>query len=224
MVEHQYSKNPNLIYAIIRSRKRIQALRDLTLESGQEELDRQARLKKEQAANPEVQRDASMDSLRSPTVSRTPTLSDVPEENAAFAIGDDDSDNENSDHDPETPENDNPKCPENRELPPLQTQGHGPGGGSRSFSATSATSASVTSPIDESVPMQMRGMSEKARGKMPVGTPVFSRTNSIASLSGSVLGVPSGEGFQASGEWVCYFLLFYFFSYIGLIGLIGMAD
>lgn len=169
--------NPNLVYAIVRSRKRFQALRNFTLESGQEEIERQNQLRKENGG--EVQRGDSIDSLRSPTVPRTPTLSDVPEENSAFAIGDDDESDGEDNHPPAPPRS------------PL----HSPSGASRS--------ASIASSVDDSVPLQLRGMSEKARGKMPVGQPAFSRQNSTTSLSSTAtptLGV--GEFFTPSTAWV----------------------
>jgi hypothetical protein len=90
-------------------------------------------------------RGASMDSIRSPASSRSPSLGNVPE-HGAFAIGDDDDD----DDDMETPIN-NPH--------------------SRSYSIASAS-------IDDAVPTQTRSMSEKARGKQPVGQAAFSRSAS----------------------------------------------
>ncbi len=165
------------MYAIIRSRKRFQALRDFTLESGQEEVERQNQLRKESGAD--VQRTNSLDSLRSPTIPRTPTLGNVPEEDGAFAIGDDDDSDADDSNLPEPPHS------------PSQA----PSGASRS--------ASIASSIDESVPLQLRGMSEKARGKMPVGQPPFSRKNSMTSLH-SVSGpaLATNEFFTPSVTWV----------------------
>ncbi|KAH5474910.1 hypothetical protein HBI22_004830 [Parastagonospora nodorum] len=177
MIEHQYQHNPNLIYAIVRSRKRFQALRDFTLESGQEEIERQNQLRKEGAS--ELQRTNSIDSIRSPTVSRTPTLGNVPEENSAFAIGDDDDSDADEPHPTEAP----------------QSPIHSPSGASRS--------ASIASSIDEAVPLQLRGMSEKARGKMPVGQPAFSRQNSISSLSSlATPALATNEFFTPSSAWL----------------------
>lgn len=193
MIEHQYQRkyttndtihvtdttpdNPNLIYAIVRSRKRFQALRDFTLESGQEEIERQNQLRKEGAS--ELQRTNSIDSIRSPTVSRTPTLGNVPEENSAFAIGDDEDSDADETHPTEAP----------------QSPIHSTSGASRS--------ASIASSIDEAVPLQLRGMSEKARGKMPVGQPAFSRQNSISSLSSlATPALATNEFFTPSSAWV----------------------
>lgn len=194
IIEHQYQSenlpghplsnaltndvdNPNLIYAIVRSRKRFQALRDFTLESGQEEIERQNQMRKDNGG--ELGRDGSIDSLRSPVVPRTPTLSDVPEENNAFAIGDDDDSDADDNNSTDRPRS------------PLQS----PSGASRS--------ASIASSVDESVPLQLRGMSEKARGKRPVGQPAFSRQNSTTSLS-SVAAPAMGvnEFFTPSSAWV----------------------
>ena len=194
MVEHQYQRkvyfrcncsyvltcstdNPNLVYAIVRSRKRFQALRDFTLESGQEELERQNQLRKE--GGEELQRTASIDSLRSPTVSRTPTLGNVPEEDSAFAIGDDDESDA-----------DEPRTSEPSRSPVQSLSG-------------ASSRASIASSVDESVPLQLRGMSEKARGKMPVRQPAFSRQNSMTSLH-SVAGpaLASNEFFTPSVPWV----------------------
>jgi hypothetical protein len=165
------------VYAIIRSRKRFQALRDFTLESGQEEIERQNQMKKEQGS--EQQRGDSIDSVRSPTVARTPTLSNVPEENSAFAIGDDeDSDAEHENRAAEPPRS------------PRQSAG-----GSRSVSLASSS--------DETIPQQLRGMSEKARGKMPVGHPTFSRQNSTTSLNSiSTAFLGSNEFFTPTASWV----------------------
>ncbi|KAF2125454.1 hypothetical protein P153DRAFT_370117 [Dothidotthia symphoricarpi CBS 119687] len=184
MVEHQYQHNPNLVYAIVRSRKRFQALRDFTLESGQEEIERQSQLRKDGGG--ELQRTDSIDSLRSPTISRTPTLSNVPEEDSAFAIGDDDDDDgDDSDSDVDEP----------RQPDPPRSPLHSPSSASRS--------ASIASSIDESVPLQLRGMSEKARGKMPVGQPAFSRQNSISSLASMAApALGANEFFTPSVTWL----------------------
>ena len=161
------------MYAIFRSQKRFQALRNFTLESGQEEIERQNQARKENAGD--AQRPDSIDSLRSPTASHAPTLTNVPEENAAFAIGDDD----DSDVDEATPQG-TPQSP-----------------------SAASRSASIASSVDDSVPLQLRGMSEKARGKRPVGQPAFSRQNSTTSLSS--LAAPSlaaSEFFTPSATWV----------------------
>ena len=105
-------------------------------------------------------------------------LTNVPEEDSAFAIGDDDSD-ENGD----------------AESHPTPSQS--------SPSAQYSRTPSEDSTIDESLPAQLHGMSEKARGKLPAGQPSFSRQNSTTSLSpqtGNVLASPSS--FDPSPQWV----------------------
>lgn len=150
-------------------RKRFEAVRSFTLESGQQEIERQNERRK--AKN-------SFDSLASTAPSQSSedlrsSLSRIPEENGPFAIGDDDSDDERED--------------ENTAPPSTQT----------------SRRPSVSSAVDESVPLQLRGMSEKARGKMPAGHPTFSRQNSMtsqSSVSGSLAVSPSG--FTPTAAWV----------------------
>lgn len=169
--------NPHLILAILRSKHRFEALREFTLESGQEELER---LKaKMEAEHTSLTRENSMDSTRSPAIARAPTLGNVPEEDSgAFAIGDDeDSEDEHA-------------------STPMRAQ-------SSTQSMHSSRAASISSLADDAVPLQLRGMSEKARGKMPAGQPSFSRQNSttsLASLTPSTLGV--NGSFAPTAEWV----------------------
>ena len=159
-------------------------MRNFTLESGQEELERQNQQRKEDGED--LTRTNSIDSLRSPTAARTPTLGNVPEEDGAFAIGDDDDDSDEEADDLRTPD-------------ATRSRTHSPSGASRS--------ASIASSIDESVPLQLRGMSEKARGKRPVGQPAFSRQNSVTSLH-SIAGpaLASNEFFTPSVPWVGLFV------------------
>lgn len=122
------------------------ALRSFTLESGQEEIERRNQRRKEGAHDPSdlsESRRGSVDSLRSPSSSqaqRAPLLSDVPEE--TFAIGDDEDEDNDDDHRRPT---------------------------AAVVSPTSMTSraSSVSESVDDAVPTQLRGMSEKARGKLP---------------------------------------------------------
>ncbi|KXX81369.1 Protein HID1 [Madurella mycetomatis] len=186
IVEHQYSKNPQFIFSILRNRKRFEALRSFTLESGQEEIERRSRRRKESGAprdplEPNSTR-SSVDSIRSPTgpLSRTPTLGDVPEEDGAFAIGDDEDDSD--DEARPTPAPSSPS-----EIP--------------------SAASSVASPVDDDVPRQLQGMSEKARGKMPAGVPSFSRQNSTTSLGSTALGQSQSGGFEPSAQWIESWLL-----------------
>jgi hypothetical protein len=107
-------------------------------------------------------------------------LGRVPEEDSTFAIGDDD------DSDEETLMHPTPS-----QSSPSLGDSHAP---------------SVASSADESVPHQLRGMSEKARGKMPASQMTFSRQNSTTSLSSSYAANPpllsSGSGFIPTAAWV----------------------
>ena len=163
VVEHQYSTNPNLTYAILKSRKRIEALRAFTLESGQQEIERMARRRKEilscvsETVGSPTQLDSDDNTIRtSASRSSSTTLSNVPEEDGTFAIGD----SEDSDDDLNHPT-------------PSQS----------SASLHNSRTPSVASSADDSMPIQLRGMSEKARGKMPAGSSSFSRQSSTTSLT-----------------------------------------
>ena len=162
-------------------------LRSFTLESGQEEVERLTRLRKTAGENTDRvgsplrgSRASSLESSRGLPVVRTPSLSNVPEEGGTFTIGDDE-DSEDEDHEHQTPPSHS------------SPSGH-----------TSRT-PSISS-VDDAVPLQLRGMSEKARGKMPVGIGgqlSFSRVNSIGSLnSPTTPTVASVHGFSPSAQWV----------------------
>jgi hypothetical protein len=168
IVEHQYTANPNLIYAILKSKKRIDALRAFTLESGQQEIERMARRRKEilSGASETFTSPSRVDStdgiVRGPTSrSNSTALSNVPEEDGTFAIGDSE-DSEDDDLNQPTP----------------------------SQSLRNSRTPSVASSADDSMPIQLRGMSEKARGKMPAGSSSFSRQNSTTSLTSHNLTSP----------------------------------
>ncbi|EEQ89210.1 uncharacterized protein BDCG_04330 [Blastomyces dermatitidis ER-3] len=180
VLEHQYSKNPLLVYAIMKSSRRFEALRAFTLESGQEEIERQNQRIKTNSTG------STTDTLLSPTLSHSGDdnsgsgagrrqLSHVPEDDT-FAIGEDDSDEEG--HEPQNAPS---------QLP----------------SRENSRAASVTSGADESVPLQLRGMSEKARGKMPASQVTFSRQNSTTSLSSYTPTIPaSSGGFVPTASWI----------------------
>jgi hypothetical protein len=128
--------------------------------------------------DPSNRESTSLEGHRSP-VARSPTLGFVPEENGAFAIGDDEEDS-------------------NQEDTPRESQ-HRP-----NTSLHSSRAASISSLTDDTLPLQLRGMSEKARGKMPAGQPSFSRENSMTSsihnLSSPIAG-SSGQ-FLPTPQWV----------------------
>ncbi|KAI9828390.1 MAG: hypothetical protein M1832_002818 [Thelocarpon impressellum] len=182
VVEHQYGTNANLVYAMLRSKTKFEALRTFTLESGQEQIERQNRRRKEQPRDLDLTsstRGESFDGLRSPSghQMRTPTLGDVPEESSAFAIGDDEDSDDGGDAHPT----------------PSQS----------SVSPHDSRRPSVASSVEDAVPLQLRGMSEKARGKRPAGTPAFSRQSSSTSLgSHSATLMPPGLGFAPSAQWI----------------------
>ncbi|KIW68334.1 hypothetical protein PV04_04287 [Phialophora macrospora] len=170
MVEHQYEANANLIYAIWRSRKRIEALRKFTLEGGQAEIERAAQRHKEAALT-----DSTNSHSRSSTMGMvSPPATPHPESavDGTFAIGDsDDSDNE----EPPTPSQ--------------STQSRTP----------SVASSSVP---EDNMPIQLTGMSEKARGKMPANAPTFSRQNSTTSLSATSTYTPGRVSVGLTPEWL----------------------
>lgn len=145
-------------------------------------MERQEQLRKENPESNRTARTNSIDSIRSPVSIRSPSLGNVPEESSAFAIGDDESDEEG-------------------EATNLV----------RSHTASSAVTildsprpASISS-INEGLPIQLRGMSEKARGKMPAGQNSFSRTNSINSMQNLISSTSYPSNFQPTAEWVSYF-------------------
>ncbi|KAM5342425.1 hypothetical protein ACJ41O_013391 [Fusarium nematophilum] len=179
ILENKYRKNPELVFAVLKNKKRVEALRTFTLESGQEEIERRNRRRKD-AGNHVDPFDAgsvrsSVDSVRSPgsAAARHTALEEVPED-GAFAIGDDEEDSDD-DHQPT----------------PAQ-------------STSSETHSQTSTPnVEDAVPTQLRGMSEKARGKMPAGVPSFSRQNSTTSLGGYSMSGQSQTGvFEPTAQWI----------------------
>ena len=188
ILEHQYSNNRIFVYGVFKSRKGFEALRSFTLESGRKEIERQQQRRKEDSAVASYptsptrpSRNGSIDHLRNSQTARSPSLSNVPED-STFSIGDDeDSDAENQSSTPATPSH-------------------------SSHSTHTSRNPSVSS-IDEPLPTQVRGMSEKARGKMPANAPSFSRQSSTTSLSSHyAAAVPSisspSVGFDPTATWI----------------------
>lgn len=176
-------ENPAFIYALLKNRKKVEALRAFTLESGQEEIERRNRRRKGGADGdlPGSLR-SSVDSIRSHGTSRpqSPTFSDAPADAGAFAIGDDDDDDDDSDD-------------EARPTPAQSSPSENP------------SQASSAADYSDAVPTQLRGMSEKARGKMPAGMPTFSRQNSTTSLEGGMSSAAAsqvGGAFEPSAAWL----------------------
>lgn len=176
---------------MLKSKKRFEALRSFTLEGGQEEIARVNQRRKDFADGSEPptsplrhSRNSSVDSIRNPQNVRSPALSNVPEEGGAFAIGDDDSDND-----------------DDQDLLPTPSQS--------SPSVHNSRTPSMSSSAEEPLPTQLRGMSEKARGKMPAGQSSFSRQNSTTSLTSQPTPVvPSTSSFDPSPGWVSFFFYF----------------
>jgi hypothetical protein len=181
IVEYKYRKNPELIYAIVKNKKRVESLRTFTLESGQEEMERVRRARKDTGGQVDPFEAASVrsssDSIRSPTgtSSRSQPLENVPED-GAFAIGDDEDD-----------ESDDAFVPT-------------PGKSTTSENASEESSAVA---VEDAVPVQLKGMSEKARGKMPAGMRSFSRQNSTTSLGNHSVSsqTPAGH-FEPTAHWI----------------------
>ncbi|EFR00905.1 hypothetical protein MGYG_03908 [Nannizzia gypsea CBS 118893] len=176
VIEHQFSKNAYLVYVILKSRRRFESLRAFTLESGQQEIEQQNQLRKATSSSSGDRTHSRDDDSHEAGSGRRP-LSHVPEEeDETFAIGDDDSDEE-GDGDQSASQLTSPAA-ESFRSPPI-------------------------SPLDESVPLQLRGLSEKARGKMPAGQPTFSRQNSMTSLSSyAPTGTANARGFTPTSSWI----------------------
>jgi hypothetical protein len=121
-------------------------------------------------------------------------LQNVAEEDDTFAIGDDDDDSDDDD--------------EGAQPTPARS--------TTSDSVSMASSQASNVDVEDAVPVQVRGMSEKARGKMPAGMGAFSRQNSTTSLGGfpgvggqaasngglSGMGNNGGGSFEPSAGWI----------------------
>lgn len=180
MIEHQYTTNANLIYVVLKSRKRIDALRAFTLEGAQQEIIRTTQRRKEGMESSDTEsfarpsRTNTEDAVDPLTRTNTDRSLDTSVEDGAFTIGgDDDSDEDDS---RPTPSQSSPSV--------------------RNSRAPSIASSSA----EDAMPMQLRGMSEKARGKMPAGMASFSRQGSTTSLMRRA-STFSG-GFMPSPQWI----------------------
>ncbi|KAJ5620954.1 hypothetical protein N7510_004938 [Penicillium lagena] len=179
VLEHKFSENPYLVYAILKYRQRFEAVRAFTLESGQQEIERQNERRKAGGAQSDVVASPSLshseEDLHTPSGARSP-LTRIPEENSPFSIGgDDDSDDDGEGQ--HTP---------SQSSPSIQT----------------SRRPSVSSTAEESSVQQLR-ISEKARGKMPAGRPGLSRQNSMTSQSSmSALFSAPSAGFTPTVPWL----------------------
>ncbi|KAL8750244.1 MAG: hypothetical protein Q9184_006490 [Pyrenodesmia sp. 2 TL-2023] len=186
IIEHQYETNSTFVSVLFKARKKFEALRTFTLESGQQDVERQRQQRKASTeSHDELRsptrslRNGSFDNVRSPQSTRTPSLSNVPEEGGTFTIGDDE----------DTDEDD--------EREPLATPSHS------SPSNHASQTPSRSSSIDEPLPTQLKGMSEKARGKMPASQSSFSRHSSSTSLNSHQATIMSPTiGFSPSAHWI----------------------
>ncbi|KIV92296.1 hypothetical protein PV10_06748 [Exophiala mesophila] len=179
MIEHQYKSNTNLIFAVWRARRRIEALRQFTLEGGQQEIERAAQRQKEQVltdVSNGLSRSPTADTITSPTGGNS-TSSGADGVDDSFVIGDSD---ESDDDDKLPTPSQSTRSPRNSRTPSL---------------------ASSSAAAEDHVPVQLVGMSEKARGKMPAGAPTFSRQNSTTSLS-ATSSYGSRGIFTPTAEWL----------------------
>ena len=168
IIEHQYAENPNLIYSVLRARKRVEALRIFSLEGGQQEIENMERNKKDGMASISE----NLASPITPVAPNRPSAQTAAVEEDTFTIGDsDDSDHE----DQPTPSQSDATSVHNSRTPSIASQ--------------------------DEVPIQLRGLSEKARGKMPAGAPTFSRQNSTTSLA-SPTTFTSRSGFRPTTDWL----------------------
>ena len=165
-------ENRRFIDAVMKSRRRFEALRDFTVEGALAEVDRMTMERKDAGELTGIRspvRNTSLDSVRSPTSARSPPLGNVPE-HSAFTIGYDEDEEDES---------------------------------AEGISTPQSTSTSV---MEDAVPMQGRSMSEKARGKQPIGQSAFSRTTSRNTSSTSLSTLPqvstSQTTFTPTNEWV----------------------
>ena len=180
IIEHKYQKNPELVWAILKNKKRIETLRSFTLENGQAELERRNRARKDSGSQIDPFEGASartsLDSLQSPMISQQAYPSEEASEDGAFAIGEEDDDDTDEDPQP-TP--------------------------AQSTTSDEPAQGSSTANTQDAVPVQMRGMSEKARGKMPAGVRSFSRQNSTTSLGAySTTSQSLNESFEPTPQWI----------------------
>ncbi|CCX09737.1 high-temperature-induced dauer-formation protein-domain-containing protein [Pyronema domesticum] len=216
IIEHQYSANSNFIYALLRSHKRFEALRTFTLEAGQEALDRENMLRKDRGEpgvieSPKVS--FSMSEMqrprRPPTMSEpgTPMTPHNPSAPDAFEIGDD-SDEEDEDEGAATSAASAASSRIQQSSSPAAEDPRSPTdttpSGTEAATPETSQSPSVTGEGDteDAVPLQLRGMSEKARGKLPEGA--FQRQGSTTSLASHMSGTatPIGFGFSPSQGWI----------------------
>lgn len=156
-------------------------------------MDRENRLKKDRGEGVESSPNVfSMTEMRRPKRGEAPDTPTAPSSHDAFEIGEDSDDDEGEDEEGKK----EPKSAKTNEPVPTSPIVTPP----RAMSETASTSAQA----EDAVPLQLRGMSEKARGKLPEGA--FQRQGSTTSLSNHVSGAATpttgGTGFVATAAWV----------------------
>ena len=176
-------ENASFVFATLRSQKRFYAIRDFIQDNAVDALYRYKRKRKERSDNSTTPTSPSSHSLsdafRSPQTARKPSLSDVPENEDVFAIG--------GESDSETEERSVAETPSRSSL----------------HSESPSRAASISSSVDDAVPTQLRGMSEKARGKLPAGHNSFSRNGSGTSLASMAVGhTLANDNFEPTEAWV----------------------
>ena len=175
----RFAGNPKFLFAIFRFRKRFQNLRELTLDSKHAELYKSS-ISIDKPHDLEISRGSHEQQVKAMST----TEYNAPSKNHTFAIGDDE-----DDHDEACSENDAAQV----------------GAVEPDYNIFKENSNcrrdSGSSSAQEAVPVQLRGMSEKARGKMPVGHRPYSMES--VSISSSTQKESSVEQFCATDEWVC---------------------
>lgn len=189
MVQNKYQENPELILAIMKNKKRIEALRSFTLESGHEEMEKRRRRRKDASQSGESIDSTSVRSSIDSSFSQSSVpvrirpLEGVPED-GTFTVGDDDDDDGN----------DNESDSDSRRLTPAPS----------TPASENQSRERLAESVDDAVPVQLGGMSEKARGKLPAGASSFSRQSSPASLrtQSALARGAAGGGFEPTAEWI----------------------
>lgn len=174
------TENPQFVKVLVANKKRFTALRDLTVEGAQAELERQAIERKDRG---DTSRGSSIDSMRRPAPLRTSSLAEVPED-SQFTIGDDDDNDDNHDDNHE----DNEEEETDAEV---------------SEKSTADSSQGTCSATDNTIAASPARLSDKARGKQPAAAlrVSTSRNPSLTSLS-TLTPVTTSQTFLPSEQWL----------------------
>jgi len=180
ILDHQYDTNRRFVDIVCRSHKRFEALRDFTVDGALSELDRINQERKD--------RNGNIAGITSPTRGASMDSIRSPASGRSPSLGN-------------VPEHGAFAIGDDDDDEDLETPINSPH--SRSHSNASAS-------LDDAVPTQTRSMSEKARGKQPVGHGSFSRSasrnTSNTSLSSLQTQTPhpltTSTQFTPTGEWL----------------------